>query len=454
MGVVGPRDRARARAWVGATAFGVLVATPSAPGQTPERSALSTVAPRSATPAPLPRPDESVLPLPPGATPAPRHDKPPGARLIEGSRPEPASPRAARVDRSVVRAGPLDAPAAAATAPAAAGVKAVARIEGTAAPGLRITLSGRGSSGEGLRFLWIQTRGPAVTLDPADAPEVSFVVPGEATDLGFHLVVAGPGGVDRAVLDVPLQLHARPSLPPLVVADAGDDQVAVVGRRVTLNGLRSRPRERLAYRWIQVEGPPVRDQHEEAWVVSFVPTGTGLHRFLLVVSADGVISRPDEVLVSVISEAEAPRELRAASRDQPTRTARTSQRPDPIEAEARRRLASVDGTARNARDLAGAFDAVADRMGLYDAYADVFSEISRRLDAILPPESSRRDSWDRSVFEPLSDRIVQSLRPLDLDPAEEPDRTLNPEQKDRLVSLFRSIARGFRAAAPAADGER
>lgn len=328
-------------------------------------------------------------------------------------------------------------------------LKAVARLKGTASPGLRITLSGGDSRGNNLRFLWVQTRGPEVVLDRPEASEVSFIVPAEATAMTFHLVVAGRGGFDRAVLEIPVEQRSRPEMRAMVVADAGDDQVAVVGHRVTLNGIRSQPRSRLAYRWIQIEGRGVSDRTEEGCFYSFVPAEPGLHRFLLVVSSDGFISQPDEVRVSVLPQGEAPPGLRSASRERGVH-----QKGDPDEAaaepalrQARQLLSTMAGGARTGRELAVAFEGIAGRISVYTTYGEVLSEISRRIDAVLPHGSVERAEWDRVVFEPLSQRIIRSLRPvgLDLSMDQSEDKSLTDEQKDTLAVLFRGIARGFRA---------
>lgn len=413
--------------------------------------------------------DESVLTLPSiGPRPTPllrrtvvgwlkRHAAP------VGRKPAP-SPRSA--DDNVVRATrgdeipasvaatnlapPAELPVEAAAAPSVSRkVKAAAKVEGTPAPGLRITLSGRESIGEALRYLWVQTKGPEVRLERSDSPTISFLVPGGATELAFQLIVAGPHGVDRVAVNVPLQLLPKPILPAVVQADAGDDQVAVVGRRVTLNAVRSQPRDRVAFRWIQAEGSAVKDQSEESWICSFVPTGTGLHRFMLVVSADGVISKPDEVLVSVLSESDAPSDLRAAA----SRGVGETRGASPAEALARRLLTSVEPGGQHGRDLAGAFESVADRLALYHSYADLHSEIARRLGAIVPSEPIEREAWDEALFLPLSGQIVSAMKALNLDPADQPDRALNPEHKKRLDDLFRDFARGFRAVAPPSADE-
>jgi len=323
--------------------------------------------------------------------------------------------------------------------PSVAPTKAVARFEGTAAPGLRVVLSAEGSTGDDLRYLWVQTRGPEVHLEPADVMRTSFLVPTGATDLAFHLVVAGRSGVDRKILEIPLDLHSRPSLPPVVVADAGDDQVAVVGHRVTLNGIRSTPRERTAYRWIQIAGAEVLEPIEEAWTYSFVPVEPGTYRFLLVVASEGVISRPDEVRVAV--QAEGPSDVRPSARI------------DLVDRFTRGLIRSVEGGRAAADKLADAFEGLGERMSLYRTYEDLFSEASRRINAALPPDSSPCDEWDRLVFEPLSGQIVEGMRGagLDLDRDEARIQPLSDDQKARLAALFRGIARGFRSGASDAD---
>ena len=199
-----------------------------------------------------------------------------------------------------------------------------------------------------------------------DAARVSVLVPGNATELAFRLIVSGQGGMDQTALDIPLELHSRPSLPPLVVADAGDDQVGVVGNRVTLNGIRSRPRERAAYRWIPIAGPPLKDPVEEAWIYSFVPTEPGLYRFVLVVAAEGVISPADLVNVSVT--AAPPRPWLQSERAQQ----------NPIIGQARDRIRQVEDGSVYARELAAAFEDVAKRASVYSSYDELFSEIAPR----------------------------------------------------------------------------
>ena len=177
--------------------------------------------------------------------------------------------------------------------------RAAPRFDGVPAPGLRIWLDARGSAGEGNHYKWIQTRGPAVNLDLPDADRVSFIVPGGARELGFTLVAYGKGGMDDRSLVIPLIVHPRQNRAPTITADAGDDQIAVLGRQVTLNGIRSLPTAGLKYRWTQVDGPRLRSKYEEGSCCTFTPEEQGMYRFLLVVANTEEISEASEVKVFV-----------------------------------------------------------------------------------------------------------------------------------------------------------
>jgi hypothetical protein len=339
------------------------------------------------------------------------------------------------------RIADLDDPAASSSPTAADETVAAATVIGRAIRGERVTLSAKGSKGQALRFRWVQTAGPKVAIDRPEAAEVAFRVPSEGGPLAFHVIVAGLNGVDLAEVEVPVSSPERmaPSLPTVVTANAGDDQVAVVGHRVALDGRGSRPRDRGCYRWVQLDGPPVRERVDEAWVCSFVPDAPGLHRFQLIVASDGAIAAPDEVLVAVVPESDAPGELKSPF-------AR------PAETRARELLVRADPNGRFARDLADAFDAVADRSALYRAYGDAASELSRRIDAVLPPTSPNRRAWDHALFEPLSEPVAEALVASGFDPAAQVDRPLTAGQRRRLSDTFHDVARGFRAVDPALAG--
>jgi hypothetical protein len=121
--------------------------------------------------------------------------------------------------------------------------------------------------------------------------------------LGFLLVIADARGIDAAEVTIPAPLPGQSGASGPLRAHAGDDQIGLVGRQITLNGSRSEPRGQLAYRWVQTGGPVARLKIEDRYIYSFVPTVPGTYRFALVVASSGEISEPDEVCVMVGSGA-------------------------------------------------------------------------------------------------------------------------------------------------------
>ena len=325
--------------------------------------------------------------------------------------------------------------------------KAIAKFNGTAAPGLKLELDATSSLGEDLRFSWLQTRGPKIEVERPDSPRLRVTVPGDASELAFVLFASGRGGTDRSELVIPLVLHPGAGRAASLVADAGDDQVAIVNHRVTLNGLRSRQltqggepsspaNGKLAYRWVQVSGPAV-PLLEQSWVCIFTPREPGLYRFLLVVAANGEISQPDAVDVWVTSQV--PRELAEASTPElETTTSRVSAG-----------LRTIPGGLAKASELAVTFEDVSRRMGLYTAYQDVQLDLSRRLLTIIPAGESARAAWEASLVIPLSQAVIRTMAATGLD-LSSPDADATPLdeiQKKQLGALFLQVARGFRAAA-------
>lgn len=335
--------------------------------------------------------------------------------------------------------------------PEASRPRAVARVEGTPAPGLQITLDAEASTGEGLRYRWVQTQGPPVALADPASRRARLTVPDGAGAIGFLLVVGNASGIDSTAVNVPVEDRSgrRPGLAadPGLVADAGDDQVGFVGRQITLNGSRSEPRGPIGYRWIPLGGPKLRLKLEDGYVFSFVPTTPGQYQFALVVASGGLISEPDVVSVSVGAS---PTSATAAGEPTALRMADAgSGLPDTIEAAARSALASLEGGPAVADDLADAFEAIGDRMSLYGSYAEGFAELAKRLDAIVPSDPNRRALWGARLFAPLTARMVESLRAEGLDLAQPGGATapLAEGQRAKLAEQFRSMAEGFRATA-------
>jgi hypothetical protein len=300
-------------------------------------------------------------------------------------------------DRQVVRARASQGPV----------PKATARVLGVASPGLRITLDAA-ESGNDLNFRWNQVRGPKISVNRMDQPRLTFTVPGDAKELAFLLVVYGPNGSDSTVVDIPLLLRPKVSLPPQIFADAGDDQIGLVGHEITLNGVRSSPIQNAAFRWIQAEGPRLASMTQDGWFCSFIPTEPGLYRFVLVVAADGTISEPDDVRVTITNE------LDPGQERSPGPAARASL-PPPLDVTARQSLCSLPGGTAAGRLLADSFEGVAQRMDLYESYSDVQHEMSLRLNVVLPTDPALRAFWNERLFNALSFRIAEAMRREGLD---------------------------------------
>jgi hypothetical protein len=313
---------------------------------------------------------------------------------------------------------------------------------------------------EGLRCRWVQTDGPPVDLEGSDSPIAQFQAADNAPR-EFVLVAAGDDQIATAsvVVSDPSEVHA-PSTPPqptaprdvdLPVAHAGDDQVALPGHRVTLNGMASRPRSNLVYRWFQAAGPPIRDPVADGYIYSFVPTAPGTYRFGLIVACDGQISEPDMVDLVVPSPAAAPTPLATV----PTPMAAPPPQPSPtppsvglLAEECRQALLALpDGPAR-AESLATAFEGVTARLDLYATYGDLHREIAHRLENLVPADPARRAEWLQRLFEPLSARLLERLRAVGLDLATPAglQTPLTAPQRDALVEVYRAAAWGFRQA--------
>ena len=331
--------------------------------------------------------------------------------------------------------------------------KAVARAEGIAARGQIALLVGDDSEGDDLQYRWTQTAGPPVILENPYGRSTRFTVPDGADSLGFLLVVSNREGTDATPLTVPIEKRASPNHAEVAEAHAGDDQIALVNRQVTLNGTLSEPKDRVAFRWVQVVGPPVRLKLADGPFFSFVPALPGTYRFALVVGIEGSISEPDEVTVTVASSSPTGA-VDAVSGMAPNASASASGLPPippevvPTSEVARSALASIVGGPDSAGPLADAFELAAGRVDIYRSYAEAFSEISRNLAAIVPNRPEVRTVWNERLFIPLTGKIVAELleEGLDLRRPEAQDAQLSARQRARLADVLRSIAEGLRSA--------
>jgi hypothetical protein len=234
-------------------------------------------------------------------------------------------------------------------------------------------------------------------------------------------------------------------------AEAGPDLIGQVGQPVILNG-QATTGGLAGFRWIQTAGPPVRLRMEEGPRLVFLPEHEGMYRFALIVARNSRVSEPDEVVIHVRSSGERPTLPPTAG------TIRTGAGvehagPGPLDLQIRDALLVIPDGARVAPTLAAAFTQAAERMDLYASYDEVLSELSRRIGPMLPDDPIRRQDWDIRLFQPLSIRLVASLREVDLDltAPEGRQQPLTQPQRERLAGLFQSFAAGARAVAAIAQ---
>ena len=321
---------------------------------------------------------------------------------------------------------------------------AVLRYRGTPVPGSRISIELEGSSDPDASYQWSQIEGPAVVFEAQPGPKVQFTVPADAKSLGFLLAIRDSNGERTARVVVPIrQPEGRAEGKSATLrAEGGDDQIGLVGRRITLNGTRGSPRAGAAYRWFAIAGPRVEQSSQDGGYYSFTPTGPGIYRFGLVVASAGAgelsISDVDEVVVTVgeyspTLGARGGAGIPAAAIDQ--------------------MLQGPGGVAGRAtlEQAAGVFDAISARASLYSNFAELSSELARRLDAIVPADPSWRQFWSQAVFAPLTQHVVTEMLAagLDLRGPQGQQQGLGSSQQERLQQLFSSYGREFRSRAQA-----
>jgi hypothetical protein len=307
-------------------------------------------------------------------------------------------------------------------------VQASIKVEGTPSPALQVTLDGSASTGGRVWYRWLQTQGPTVEIEGANQSRARFTVPVDASSLSFVLVIGNASGVDAKAVTIEVDDSDGQGFR----ADAGDDQTARIGRRVVLNGVRSEPKGKLRYRWVQADGPKVVLKPGEGPTTSFLPSVPGTYQFALIVATStGELSQPSTVTITVGGTVR-------ASADAPTMA---------IDELARVSLASIEGGSKYAEDISKTFDTIADGIDSFKTFSDAINGMTRQLDAVVPRDKDRRAVWIEQFFSPLMAKLVVGMKTegIDLTQPEAQAKPLTKDQKARLAEQFRYTAAGLRA---------
>jgi hypothetical protein len=178
----------------------------------------------------------------------------------------------------------------------------------TAEEGSRVSMTSSATDPEGgaLTYRWVQTDGPAVSLDDPTAAAVSFDAPEGLANSNVTFELEVSDGVNTTVEAVTITVQADDDAP---TAEAGDDLSVEEGATVRLDGSGSDVEgQDLTYEWVQTGGPAVTLDGADTSSPSFdAPEGlvNADVTFELRVS-DGVNTTADTVTVTVNADDDAP----------------------------------------------------------------------------------------------------------------------------------------------------
>lgn len=240
--------------------------------------------------------------------------------------------------------------------------------------------------------------------------------------------------------------------PQVLKASAGDDVLAYVGRRATLNGGLSQPEGRIGSRWIQISGPPILDAIAQGPNLIVVVPAPGTYQFLLVVAEGGTISEPDSVTLVAVEHPDdvARQKSKLAAPPEPVfealvvPTVSDTSR-DLLVRLTHKALANVPHSPGMAQSLSTLFADVSQKMNLYTNYAEAHQEISRRITDLIDAESVDIQGWNIHVFEPLTQALAIWVRPAGLDLMDKSQwvQPFTPIARSAMTEGLSAISEGF-----------
>ncbi len=167
-----------------------------------------------------------------------------------------------------------------------------------------VVVEGSGFDPDGtiVSWSWHQVSGPAVTLEGADQPTVSFMAPEQEGTIRLRLVVMDDEGAsdqDDTLIDVAMPPPEPENQPP--EADAGPNQTRETGDTVFVTGSATDSDGTIdSWSWSQVSGTSVALQNADSQTVSFTSPGSAGDILLrLTVTDDDGASDSDDVIITV-----------------------------------------------------------------------------------------------------------------------------------------------------------
>ena len=161
--------------------------------------------------------------------------------------------------------------------------------------------------GQPLTYTWVQTGGPAVTLDEASAERPTFMAPDLLANTTITFELTASDGTNSSVDTVSVLVNANNDAP---LADAGADRFVTENSVIALDGSGSTDPEgqELTYSWVQTAGPAVALSDSGAANPSFTVPNVAedsVLRFELA-ATDSIATSVDTVTVTVFGSNDVP----------------------------------------------------------------------------------------------------------------------------------------------------